>query len=1444
MQMKTAFLSGAGRAAGLAGLLGLFAPVESQAATFVVDRIDDTNVAAAQVCSAAANDCSLRGAITKANNIPGADVITFDPITNGAPFTLTLANAGGLNEDGNATGDLDVLASGGGLTITGNGSSLTVIQAGTNATNGIDKVLALNPICNVAAAFAISNVTIRFGRNTQAYGGGDFGFTGGGLDFCGTGNAGSSFALSNSVVTQNTNTDGYGGGINIDEVAPATSVVTITNTVISANTSRYHGGGINVFGDNAQVTITGSAIFGNNTLGTAGAGAQGGGASIRITNQNDGDGAAVPFVAMNGTPVTNNVGVGFGGGVDAAGSGNQNLTISNGAITGNSLIVVAGGVTDTTGGGLDHSNTAGRTTTLTNVLIANNLSAGSASSTAGGVSNQAANLVLRNTTISGNSARLDGGGLRSVGAGASTTLTNSTISNNRSDSDNNASGTGGGIRVSAGTVTLENTIVAGNFTGTGSTVNEINGSVTANFSLIGSVTGATIGGASNQLGASARLAALANNGAQTVGPTGFTAVLQTHAPGAGSPALDSGSNPLSSAAGLTTDQRGTGYARVLDAADLDVTDETDIGAHETHPSVEDAVDAAINEDGSYVVTINLGDADLAFDAVTASSSNTTLVPNSPGNISLSGSGSSRTLTINPAANVIGSTTITLTVTDTVNSTSHSMTDTFVLTVNPIADTPSGTNATTSEDTQTASGLVLSRNVADGAEVTHFGITGITNGTLFLADGTTPVPNGSFITSAQGNAGLKFTPALNLFSPGSSFGFNVTAALNGAGAGLSPATSIAVIVNPVAETPGATGAATNEDTQTSGGLVVSRNAADGAEVTHFRITAITSGTLFLNDGSTPVANNAFITFAEANAGLRFTPAANLASPATTFSFSVAGATSNAGAGLGPATTASITVTPVADTPSVTSAATNEDTQTAGGLVISRNAVDGTEVTHFRITGITNGTLFLNDGLTPVVNNAFITSAQGNAGLKFTPAADLFSPGTSFSFDASAATSNAGAGLSPAATASILVSSVNDPPTVVNPIPDQSATEASVFTFTFAADTFADVDPGSAFTYSATGVPAWLTFTPATRTFTGTPANADVGPVDVTVIATDNGTPSTANVSDTFKITVANVDFAPTVTSPTSSSITGTTATLGGDVTSDGGSVITERGVVYSETATNNDPLIGGTGVTKVPVIGATGLFATGVTGLAPTTGHSFKAFATNAIGTTYTSVATFTTTCPVITLASLPNGNADTNYTGSAAASGGTGPYTYAVTSGALPGGLSLTASGAGAGNVGGTPTTTGTFTFDITATDTSGTGACTGVQSYSVVIDPELGQDFFTLAPCRVLDTRNTAGPLGGPALMALADRIFPMAGSCGIPADAKSVSLNIAVTGPTNAGNLRLHPGGTSVPLVSSINYKAGQTRSNNAVIRLNALGELAAYLDQVSGTAHLILDVNGYFK
>src|SRR5205823_3467864 len=135
------------------------------------------------------------------------------------------------------------------------------------------------------------------------------------------------------------------------------------------------------------------------------------------------------------------------------------------------------------------------------------------------------------------------------------------------------------------------------------------------------------------------------------------------------------------------------------------------------------------------------------------------------------------------------------------------------------------------------------------------------------------------------------------------------------------------VNPVADTPSVTNSSTNEDVQTTTGLVISRNAADGNEVAFFKITSITNGTLFKNDGTTSISNNQFITFAQGNAGLKFTPNANLYSSVSTFSFDVAAAQNNTGAGLGSSSTATITVNPIADTPSVTNSTTAINTQTA-------------------------------------------------------------------------------------------------------------------------------------------------------------------------------------------------------------------------------------------------------------------------------------------------------------------------------------------------------------------------------------------------------------------------------------------------------------------------------------------------------------------------------------
>jgi len=134
----------------------------------------------------------------------------------------------------------------------------------------------------------------------------------------------------------------------------------------------------------------------------------------------------------------------------------------------------------------------------------------------------------------------------------------------------------------------------------------------------------------------------------------------------------------------------------------------------------------------------------------------------------------------------------------------------------------------------------------------------------------------------------------------------------------------------------------------------------------------------------------------------------------------GGTANGGVNLSVAdSTLTFDVATVADTPEITEALTQNGQQSSSGLVVTRGAEDGAEVTHFKITSITNGTLYQNDGTTEITNGDFITFAQANAGLKFTPSSFL---NGSFEIQGSTTNNNSGLGEAPA-TATIIV---NRPP----------------------------------------------------------------------------------------------------------------------------------------------------------------------------------------------------------------------------------------------------------------------------------------------------------------------------------------------------------------------------------------------------------------------------------
>jgi hypothetical protein len=133
-----------------------------------------------------------------------------------------------------------------------------------------------------------------------------------------------------------------------------------------------------------------------------------------------------------------------------------------------------------------------------------------------------------------------------------------------------------------------------------------------------------------------------------------------------------------------------------------------------------------------------------------------------------------------------------------------------------------------------------------------------------------------------------------------------------------------------------------------------------------------------------------------------------------------------------------------------------------------------------------------------------------------------------------------------------------------------------------------------------------------------------------------------------------------------------------------------------------------------------------------------------------------------------------------------------------------------------------------------------------ILDDPDLlapAADFHTVTPCRVVDTRGA----NGPALAAGSTRNFAVSGgACTIPATAVAVSVNLTAVAAGAAGYLTLFPGdGPGPPVASNVNFSAGQTRGNNAIVLLATDGTGTIRVKNGSGGAvHFVLDVNGYFQ
>ena len=144
------------------------------------------------------------------------------------------------------------------------------------------------------------------------------------------------------------------------------------------------------------------------------------------------------------------------------------------------------------------------------------------------------------------------------------------------------------------------------------------------------------------------------------------------------------------------------------------------------------------------------------------------------------------------------------------------------------------------------------------------------------------------------------------------------------------------------------------------------------------------------------------------------------------------------------------------------------------------------------------------------------------------------------------------------------------------------------------------------------------------------------------------------------------------------------------------------VAIDTAASHGTASASGTSITYTPDAGYSG-------------SDSFQYTATNGAGTSSAATVTITVSQPTLTLnlsGALPGGTVGTAYSQTISASAGGSPYSYAVTSGTLPAGLSLDTS---TGALTGTPTTDGSYSFTITATDTYG---AVGSESFSLSVDP------------------------------------------------------------------------------------------------------------------------------
>jgi hypothetical protein len=128
----------------------------------------------------------------------------------------------------------------------------------------------------------------------------------------------------------------------------------------------------------------------------------------------------------------------------------------------------------------------------------------------------------------------------------------------------------------------------------------------------------------------------------------------------------------------------------------------------------------------------------------------------------------------------------------------------------------------------------------------------------------------------------------------------------------------------------------------------------------------------------------------------------------------------------------------------------------------------------------------------------------------------------------------------------------------------------------------------------------------------------------------------------------------------------------------------------------------------------------------------------------------------------------------------------------------------------------------------------------AVLVSAPTPLDFYTVEPCRLLDTRY-ASPLGSGTVKTVS--LFD---ACGIPVGARAIAANVTVPGPAVSGSVSIYPGNYPILGTDTIHFTAGRTIANNATLPLSTdgTGTLAAIANFAGGgTVDLVIDVAGYY-